>query len=195
MLRGQPLELAHERGVPPEDEVGVNPFLERREAKLFESFDGRSGELVVRKVGERRPAPQLEGLSEQGGGGCGVVARAGAPGLRRQALEAGQVEVLVAHSEDVPGRPGLDRVGRSERAPELRHLALDLRDGSHWRPSCVQVFGELLDGNDPVRVQEQDREGRALPRPAELDCAVRADDLERAQDAELEHRLLTVADR
>ena len=195
VLRDEPLELAHERGVPPEHEVGVDPLLERREAKLFEPLDGRTGERLVREVGERRPAPELERLAEQRGGGRGVVARARALGLRRQALEAGEVEVLVADAEDVAGRPRLDRVGRAERAPELRHLALHLRDGRHGRPSGVEVVGELLDGHDAVRVQEQDRERRALPRPAEPDRAVLADDLERSQDAELEHRPRTVAGR
>ena len=181
--------------MPPEHELGVDPLLERREAKLLEPLDGRTGERLVGEVGERRPAPEVERLVEQGGRGRGVVARAGAPGLRRQALEAGEVEVLVADAEDVAGRPRLDRVGRAERAPELRHLPLNLRDRGHRRPSRVELVGEPLDGHDAVRVQEQDRERRALPRPAELDRAVLADDLERSQDAELEHRRLTVADR
>ena len=91
--------------MPPERELGVNPLLERREPKLLEPFDGRTGELLVGEVGKRQPAPELERLVEQRGHGRGVVARAGAPGLRRQALEAGEVEVLVA-----------DRGGRSRAA-------------------------------------------------------------------------------
>ena len=194
-LRRERLQFAHERRMPPEQELGVNPLLERREAKLLEPLDGCTGELLVGEVGKRWPAPELERLVEQGGHGRCVVARAGASGLRCQALEAGEVEVLVADAEDVAGRPGLDRGGRAERAPELRHLTLNLRNRGHRRPSCVEVLRELLDGHDSVRMQEQDRERRTLPRPAELDCAVLADDLERSQDAELEHRRLTVADR
>ena len=181
--------------MPAERELGVDPLLERREPELLEPLDGRLGERLVGEVGERRPAPELERLAQQGGRGCGVVARVGRARPPPAGARSGRGRAPRRGLEDVAGRPRLDRVGRAERAPELRHLALNLRDRGHGRPSCPEVVGELLDGDDPVRVQEQDRERRALPRPAELDCAVRADDLERSQDAELEHRPLTVADR
>ena len=90
-------------------------------------------------------------------------------------------------AEQVAGRPRLDRVGRAERPPQLRDLPLHLRHGRHRRPAGVEVVGEPLDRHDAVRVQQQDRERRALPRPAEPDRAVVADHLERSQHAELEH--------
>ena len=51
----------------------------------------------------------------------------------------------------------------------------------------VEVVREPLDRDDPVRPEQQDCERRALLRPAELERAVTADDLERPQEAELEH--------
>ena len=182
--------------MPPEHELGVDPLLERRETQLLEPLDGRTWRTARRR--SRRAAARARARAPRRAGRAAAAASSRArarPASAGQALEAGEVEVLVADSEHVTGRPGLDRVGRAERAPELRHLALNLRDRGHGRPSCVQLVGKPLDGNDPVRVQEQDRERRALPRPAELDCAVLADDLERSQEAELEHRSLTVADR
>jgi len=46
---------------------------------------------------------------------------------------------------------------------------------------------EPVDRDDAVRVQEQDRERRALPRPAQPDRTVIADHFQRSEDAELEH--------
>ena len=51
----------------------------------------------------------------------------------------------------------------------------------------VEVVREPLDGDDPVRAEQQNGKGRALLRPTELERAVIADDLERPQEAELEH--------
>ena len=97
-----------------------------------------------------------------------------------------QVELLGATRSVYPG----GRVSIADRA-EAR------RSSETWRCTCVtavtgrrrvEVVGEPLDRHDTVRVQEQDRERRALLRPAEPNRAVLADDLERPQDAELEHR-------
>ena len=87
VLRRKPLELAHERRVPPEHELGVDPLLERREAKLLEPLDGRSGELLVGEVGERRPAPELERLVSRAAAARRRRAR-GRARPPRQALEA-----------------------------------------------------------------------------------------------------------
>ena len=67
-------------------------------------------------------------------------------------------------------------------------MPLHLRDGGDGSRSRVQVVGESVDRDDAVCVEEQDRQGRALLRPAERDGAVVSKDLERPQDAELEHR-------
>ena len=187
VLGDERLELGHERRVPAERELGLDPLLERREPQLLEPLDGRARERLVREVGERRPAPEVERLAEQRGRGRGVVVAASAPASAVRRSKRARSKRLVAEPEDVAGRPRLDRVGRAERAPQLGDLALHLRHRRDRRPSGVELVGEPLDRHDAVRVQQQDRERRALPRPAEPDRAVLADDLERPQDAELEH--------
>ena len=95
--------------------------------------------------------------------------------------------LVVTNREQVAARPCLDRFRRAERAPELGDLPLHLRDRGDGRAPGVQLVREPLDRHDAVRVQQQDRQRRPLPRPAEPDRAVLADDLERPQHAELEH--------
>ncbi len=65
-------------------------------------------------------------------------------------------------------------------------MALDLRERARGRRVSVQVVGEAVHGNDAVRVQEQDREDRPLLGSAQPQRAVVADDLERAEDPELD---------
>ncbi len=87
-----------------------------------------------------------------------------------------------------PGAAGLDRRRRAKSLPKLGDLPLHLRDGGDWRRARVQLVGEPVDRDDAICVEQQDRERRALLRPTESDGAVVADHLERAQDAEIEHR-------
>ena len=128
MLGDEGLELGDERRVPAEREVGLDPLLERREPQLLEPLDGRARERLVGEVGERRPAPELERLAEQRGRRAGVVARARPLGLRRQALEAREVEVLVA--ERGAAYPG-GRVSIASAEPSAR------RSSETCRCTCV----------------------------------------------------------
>ena len=99
VLGGQRLELAHERGVPPEQSsASIRSSIAARRSSRGVRRDAAANCSYARSAsgGPR----QSSSASRAGGRGCGVVARAGAPGLRRQALEAVEVEVLVAHPED-----------------------------------------------------------------------------------------------
>ena len=182
--------------MPAERELRVDPLLERREAQLLEPLEAARGERLVGEVGERRPAPEVERLAEQRGRRAGVVARTRPLGLGRQALEAREVEVVVADSG--AAYPG-GRVSIAAAEPSAR------RSSETCRCTCVTAetggrpayrsSASALDRHDAVRVQQQDRERRALTRPSEPDRAAVADDLERTQHAELEHSSRTVAGR
>ncbi len=50
------------------------------------------------------------------------------------------------------------------------------RDGC---AACVKLIGEPVDRDDPVRIEQQDRERRPLLRPAQVNRPLRPDDLER----------------
>ena len=80
-----------------------------------------------------------------------------------------------------PAVPG-GRSGSSK--PQLRDLAVHLRDRADRGRLAVQLVGEAVDRHDPVRVQQQDRQDRSLPGAAEADRPLRRAHLERAQDAE-----------
>ena len=58
------LELTDQLVVPSEREVGVDPLLERGQTELLEPSDLRLGERLVREVGEGRPAPERERVTE-----------------------------------------------------------------------------------------------------------------------------------
>ena len=90
-------------------------------------------------------------------------------------------------SDDVSGRASLDDGLSAERLAELRDLPLHLRDRRHGSGSGIEIVGQPLDRDNPVRIEEQNRQGCTLLRPGERNRAGLADDLERAQDAELEH--------
>ncbi len=57
------------------------------------------------------------------------------------------------------------------------------RDGC---ASGIELVGERVDRNDPVRIEQQGRERRALLRPAEVNRPPLSDNLERTQDPKLE---------
>src|SRR5207247_781371 len=58
VLGDQGLELADRLVVPPERDVGVDPLLERSEAKILQPADLRLGERLVSEIGQRRPPPE-----------------------------------------------------------------------------------------------------------------------------------------
>jgi len=89
--------------------------------------------------------------------------------------------------QDVARLPRFDRVGAAEHAPQLGDLALHLRHRRDGRAPGVELVRQPLDRYDTVCLQQQDRQRCALPRPAEPERAGLADDVERPQDAELEH--------
>ena len=188
------LQLADELRVEAESEFGVDPSLDRREPDLLEPLDRCPGERLVCEIGQGAAAPEPERGPQQ----VGRLTRL--PCLRRslrQPLEAMEVELLRCEAQDVPRRACLDR-RRTEKPPQLGDLALHLRDRRDGGGAVVEVVGESLDRDDPVRAEQEDREGRALLRPAELKRAVAVHDLERPQEAELEHgtdRNRSIADR
>src|SRR5206468_555121 len=169
---------------PAEGGRGLDP-------ELLQTLDRRPRERFVGKIGERCSAPEAEGLPQQ----VRSAPRLFSTRILREALEAMQVELIGFESDDVSGRASLDDRFVAERLAQLGDLTLHLRDGCHRSGSRIEIVGEPVDRDDAVRVQEQDRESRALLWPAQTEWAVFPDDLERAEDAELEHAAGTVTGR
>ena len=84
MVRDERLELADERGVAAQLELGVDPLLDRREPELVEPRSLDLEARLVAEVGERRAAPELERAAQR----LGALGRRLREGLLPQALEA-----------------------------------------------------------------------------------------------------------
>ena len=160
VLGDQRLELADHVAVMPEREVGLDPPFERGEAELLEARALVPGERL-RELGECRPAPERERVAQQLPRLPGIALRERLPAVGDRALEAGQVELVVADLEQVAGSACLQPRLR-KRLPQLRDVDLHhlLRRVRHvLAPEGVD---DLLAGDGAVRVQEQDREERPL---------------------------------
>ena len=68
VLAHQPFELGHEPGMTPEPEVSLDALFDRREPQLLQARRFVLREPLVRKLAERRPAPQRERRVQQRGG-------------------------------------------------------------------------------------------------------------------------------
>ena len=51
--------------MPPQVKVGVDPGLQRRQPELLEAADFPLGEILERDLGQRRTAPQPQGVPQQ----------------------------------------------------------------------------------------------------------------------------------
>ena len=186
VLRRELAELTHELPVPSECKLRVEAVLERREDQLVEPTRGHLRERLMLEVGKRRAAPKRECLTLQLERGLTLATVERLTRLLGQPLESPQVEVLACDVEHVARCPSLEADLVAERLAELRDLAVHLRGRGHGGTARVELVREAVDRDDPVRVQEQDRERRPLLRPAKTDLAALVADLERAQDPELE---------
>ena len=187
VLGAEALELSDKRLVTAECEVGLDALFERREADLVEAPDRRPGKRLRGEVRERLPAPQIERRPKELGCALGLSADERVAGLFGGALESAQIELVGLELNHVAGRARLDRRLGAEHLAQLRDLPLDLGDRGDRRSACVEILGEPLDRDDPVRVEEQDREDCALLGPPEQKRAALACDFERSQDPEVEH--------
>jgi hypothetical protein len=114
-MRGnERLELADQLALAAAFEVGVDPILEGGRMESFEPPDLRLGEGLEREVGQRRSAPQGQGLAELPRALLGTEG----PGLIEQLLEAKCVDAAALDTEQVAGRLRYDDVW-AEQLPEL----------------------------------------------------------------------------
>ena len=194
VLCSQLVELAHELPVPAEGELRVDALLEGRQSDLLQTLDRDLGERLVLEVCEGRAAPESQGIALQLERRLTLAARERTSCFFRQPFELLQVELLRSDANHVSGRPRLEPCVLAEHLAELGDLAVHLRRRRGRCAPRIELIGEAVDRDDPVGIEQQDRERRPLLRPAERKRSFIPDDLERAQDPELEHRL-TVAVR
>ena len=192
LLCNEGLELGHELVVAAEREIDVDALLEGALPKLLETQDLGLRERLVREVGERRAAPQLEGLPEDGRRRLLVLHRPSGARLGEKALEASDVHGDALHVERIAGLAGDERRG-AEKLTELRHRVLERRHRGLRHVGTPELLDEPIDPDGLAGAQGEEREQRALPALGDLQQAVVVDDRDGTEEPHLHRRLVTPA--
>ena len=139
---------------------------------------------LLGQVGERRPAPERERLSQV----VGRIVRAPRferrPAALEQALEAVEIELVRVDDDAVAVAGGLDPL-RAERAPQPVDVHLQRLHGGCRAVPRPRARRQLLGRHHAPAVDEQQCEQRALLRRAERSRSPSDHGLDRPQDAEL----------
>ena len=154
--------------------------------QLLEPLDIDARERLELQVRERPAAPQALAVPQHPGRASRVPLLERSPPLGQQPLEAVQVELAGLDVHEVAGRAREeDRVG-AERLAQPRHVDLERVARRRRRVLGPQLLDQAVAGDDPVGLQQQDRQQRALLRAAEREPAPVRADLERTEDAEVD---------
>ncbi len=183
--------LAVAAGLQLEVEVVVHHV----EPGVLHGVQLRPGEADFLEIGENGPAPQVEGLAQQSGGGLRFPLGPLLPPLGDPLVEQVHVDPVRDHAQHVAGRPGQQGgphravVGlRGEHPPQPVHGVLeDLPRRSGCFAPVPQRVQQAAGGHHSVRVEQQEAERRALLAPADRDLRAVVDNLHRAQYSELHH--------
>lgn len=150
----QLLELGYEQGVASSGQVGVDPFLENREACFLQLTGSVLGEQFVAKIGKGLAAPDRQRVAKN----SRVAGRAA---FLRELLEAVQVELALLEAKTVTGRLGYQPV-LPERSAKLGHAVLkDLR-GRRRRALSPKSVDQSFGWDEFVRMQQEVGEERKL---------------------------------
>jgi hypothetical protein len=184
VLRHQQLELRHQLEVASERQVGLDPGLERRQAKLLEPRDVELRERVERELGQRRAAPQRQRPAQRLARPPGLAGGQRLASLLGEPVEHLGVERAGRQGQDVPRRDRGDGVV-PERLSELRDVAL--QHGGHRRRRVRSPEGvdQPVARDRRVPLQQEQRQERTLATPPDDERLLTHAGLERAQDAEL----------
>ena len=184
VLGDQYLELRRRLGRPAKIELGLDPPLDRSEAKLVQPRRDRPHRGDLGEVGECRAAPERERLRQPGGGSGRIAGLTRGHRLRDEPLEVGQVEVVGADRQHIAVAPRRDRVA-AQRFAQLRDVALDQVGRGLGRIVVPDTVDQPLGRDRSVCLGEEERQQDALPRPADRDRIAVDEDLERPEDPEL----------
>ena len=190
MLGHQRLELTDEPRMAPRGQLGVDARLERLEPQLLEAGDLGLRERLVRKVGERRAAPEIQRLAQLARRPLGV----GHTRLVRQALEACHVKLGAVDAQDVTRRTR-HQAAVSEHLAQPRHVELDALGCGRGRRRAPEVVEQAVDRDDLVGVQQKHRQQRALLAAADHQYAIALEHLQWAQQPEFHGGMQRVSRR
>jgi hypothetical protein len=162
--------LAHVAGelrddVAVEREVRVDAQLERVEPRVLELARSARRPRLGLEVGQRPPAEERERLAQRFGG---LLRR-----LITRALDKGGeaigVQLPGLERDDVACGPRLDQRVRRQRPPQPRDVRLQRRRRVAGRVLAPQRLDDAVAGEHLARVQDEQRQHRALPQASERD--------------------------
>jgi hypothetical protein len=186
VLGDERLELRDQRPLAPERELGLDALLPRDQTQLLEPLDVDARKQLELEVRERPAAPQALAVPQHPGRASRVPLLECSPALGQQPLETVQVQLAGLAVHEVPGRAReQDRVG-AERLTQPRHVDLDGVARRHRRALGPPLLDQAIAGHDPVGLQQQDGQQRALLRSTERKPVPVRANLERTEDAEVD---------
>ena len=185
MLADERLQLSDRLVVAAEREQRVEPLLADDEPLLLQPVALGPRERLVEDVRERPSAPECERLL----GEREPPFRIGrAAHLRQQPLEPRDVDRLVGDVQPEGAAAALEQPVAAERLAHARRVHVEgVRDGRR-RVVAPERVDERVARHRLVPPQEKVCEQRALLPTAE--CRSSALDLERSEQAEVEHRVI-----
>ena len=195
LLGDQRAELADQLGVSAEMQIGLDPAVQRLPAVLLELAYPRMA-FESRHVGERAAAPEGERRAEVVGGclpvlGCQGTVSGGAVGREDLRVE------LTGFDPDLIA--GADRhEARSVAAQHLAHavdVVVERCPGRGRLFAAPQQVGDLVEGDDGVRVQQEGGEDRTALRAGQRDRLIPVEDPDLPQQPETHDRPPVVAHR
>src|SRR6266542_4002978 len=105
MLSDKHLELGNARRMVAEAELGVHPRFHGAEPEFLEPKDRQLSERLVRKVGQGRPAPEVQRRAEAPRGRRRIAVGQRMRALSEETLEAAQVELIRLERHHVTAAP------------------------------------------------------------------------------------------
>ena len=151
VLGNPALEGGNDLGMPAELELRLDLLLDDCQAKLVEPCGLPVCERLVAEVVQRLAPKELECLTEL------LRARrpAGGRGLRGEALEAADVQlVVIRKSQHVAGRAGSDAL-RAQTLPQRRDVPVERRPRGLRRPLAPESLDQLVAPDDLAVAQKQ----------------------------------------
>jgi hypothetical protein len=181
-------KLRDELRMAAEEEVRFDPGAESVEPPILEMRGGRPRERLVLEVGERASTPKPEGGAKYFGSPSRIARLESRPTLTDEVLELLEVELARFQSKHVPRRLRDENgcaVGK--HLAKTRYVRLQRHPGVlRWR-LAPELVDEPIARDELVRPEQKDRENSSLLRAAEVEGVLAFPDLERPQDAEVEH--------
>jgi hypothetical protein len=187
VLAHQRLELADQRGVPAEREIGVDPILERREALLLQPRSLALRKPLIRKVRQRRPAPQRQRVPQPSARELRITPRERVAALAHTSLETIRVEQPALSPKHVPAASGHKQT-ISQRLTQIRDVHLHGLRRAAGRLLSPQLVDQTINRDDLPPMQQQHRQQSPLLWGPERQRPIIVDHLQRPKDSEFKQQ-------